>query len=97
MGRHDLSRAEAIMARAGRSAEDPREMTEVARMAWLLRFVADAYAENPDRPRKEIVAAAKLKMRAHMAALGRKSAAARRQASGRGPAPLDEPDDLDAA
>jgi hypothetical protein len=63
--------------RAARAAEDPDEMTLDATLTRLAKFVAAVLRENPTLDDRQAANAARLRMRAEMAQLSRKSAEAR--------------------
>lgn len=79
MSRTSLSHAEALTMRAARAAEDPREMTLAANETRMIRHVAAILRENPDLTDLQVAKAARLRIRAEMAVLAEKSAAARRR------------------
>jgi hypothetical protein len=63
--------------RAGRAAEDPHAMTVDATLGRLAKHMAAVHTENPDLTPDELARAARLRLRAEMGQLARKSAAAR--------------------
>lgn len=69
-----------LIARAGRAHEDPHEMTKAAVAGRKAKFVAQALAKNPNLSTEEAQRAGQLLMRAEMARLAQRSAAARRAA-----------------
>lgn len=77
-GQREYTSTDGLIARAGRAAEDPQEMTKDATLTRLARHCIAVIKENPDLDEKQVAKAARLKLRAEMALLARKSAAARR-------------------
>jgi hypothetical protein len=78
MARRKYGPADGLIARAGRAAEDPQEMTKDATLTRLAKHVAAVLRENPELTDQQAANAARLRMKAEMARLSRKSAAARR-------------------
>lgn len=78
------SKTSGIVARAARAAEDPVEMTADARMTRLIKYAAEIIRENPDLTDLQVANAARLRMKADMTVLARKSAEARKNKSGPG-------------
>jgi hypothetical protein len=76
--RHYTS-ADGLIARAGRASEDPNAMTLDATLGRLARHVAAIVKENPDLDEAAVVKGARLRLKAEMAALAKKSAEARRR------------------
>lgn len=77
MGRHTLSRAEALKARAARARENPYRMTSDANIGRLAKHVVALINENPDLDDASLAKAARLRLRAEMAELAEKSVKAR--------------------
>ena len=75
--RRTYTSTDGLIARAGRAAEDPNEMTRDATLTRLAKHVAAVLRENPALDDRQAANAARLRLRAEMAQLGRKSAAAR--------------------
>ena len=67
-----------LRARAGRAHEDPVAMTSDATLTRLGKHIATALKRNPDLTPKQAANAGRLLLRAEMAELAAKSAAARR-------------------
>lgn len=70
--------ADGLTARAGRAREDPVAMTKDANLTRIATFIAQALRENPELTPKQAANAGRLLLRAEMARLAKKSAAARR-------------------
>ena len=70
--------SDGLIARAGRAAEDPAEMTAPATMTRMAGYVAKVLVKNPALTPEQAAKAAVLLLRADMAKLARKSADARR-------------------
>lgn len=66
-----------LIMRAGRAAENPVEMTRDATLTRLAKHVAAVLRENPDLDDKQAANAARLRLRAEMADLAKRSARAR--------------------
>lgn len=69
--------ADGLIARAGRAAEDPHEMTRDATLTRLAKHVAAVLRENPSLDDRQAANAARLRLRAEMTQLARRSASAR--------------------
>ena len=70
--------ADGLIARAGRAHEDPATMTAPATLSRMAGYCIKVLKANPNLTEKQAVKAATLLLRADMAKLARKSAAARR-------------------
>lgn len=82
MGRRTLSTAQALNTRAARAAEDPVAMTSVAntlRGPDMARYALEIVRENPDLTDDQVLAGARLRIKAHMAMLAERAAKARRE------------------
>lgn len=80
MARRTLSTGGALKARAGRAHEDPYDMTVDALLGRLAKHAIEIIRLNPDLDDKAVAKGARLKLRAEMAELAEKSAAARKAA-----------------
>ncbi len=78
MAGRQYTSADGLVARAGRAAEDPQEMTRDATLTRLARHVAEVLKENPELTAEQAARGARLRLKAEMAVLARKSAAKRR-------------------
>lgn len=76
--RKSFTRSDALIARAGRAAEDPQEMTRDATLTRLAKHVAAVLRENPELDDKQAANAARLRMRAEMSQLSKRSAEVRK-------------------
>lgn len=76
--RRTYTSADGLIARAGRAAEDPQAMTSDATLTRLAKHVAAVLRENPSLDDRQAANAARLRLRAEMVQLARRSAAARR-------------------
>jgi hypothetical protein len=81
MGRHTLSTADALKARAGRAHEDPRAMTMDAMLGRLARHVVTIVRKNPDLDDKDVAKGARLMLKAEMAERAEQSKRARAERS----------------
>jgi len=77
-GAYNRSSLAGLTARAGRTAEDPNEMTVPATMARMAKYVAAVLKENPSLTAEQAARGAALRLRADMGQLARRSAGARR-------------------
>lgn len=68
--------------RAARATEDPGTMTSGARETAWIKEAAAVIRANPDLNDREVANAVRLRVRARMATLAEKSAAARRARAG---------------
>ncbi len=81
MPRRTLTPADALSMRAARAAEDPVAMTSVAnalRGPDMARFALEIARENPDLTDDQVLAGARLRIKAHMAMLGERAARAKK-------------------
>jgi hypothetical protein len=69
MPRRTLTSADALTMRAARAAEDPVKMTADATLSRLASHVVALHEENPDLTPGQLAKAARLRLRAEMAAL----------------------------
>lgn len=80
-GNRTYTSADGLIARAGRAHEDPAEMTRDATETRIARYIVEVLKENPDLTPLEAARGGRLRMRADMARLAQKSAAARKEAA----------------
>lgn len=83
--RRTYTSADGLIARAGRAAEDPYRMTQEATWGKIAKHCAALAAENPDLTPDQIAKGARLRLRAEMAELAKKSVKARTAARPTGP------------
>lgn len=76
--RKSFTSTDGLIARAGRAAEDPQEMTKDANLTRLAKHCIAVLRENPELTDEQAAKGARLRMRAEMAQLAKRSAEARK-------------------